>query len=255
MEPLPPVGLGTMGIEDPATVTSAIAAGYRHLDTAQIYGNESVVGAGLAAGGVAREELFVATKVWADSLAYDDVLSSTEASLDRLGLGSVNLLYVHRPIETYDPPETLTAFDELHERGRVGHIGVSNFTVENLREAREHLETPLFANQVEFHPLFRPTAALADAREHGYWLVAYAPLAGGRVFDLPAVSAVAAKHGTTEAAVAIAWLTAKERVVVIPKASSPAHLRANLEAADLELDAEDVARIDAIEEREELFPE
>jgi 2,5-diketo-D-gluconate reductase B len=182
------------------------------------------------------------------------VRSSTEASLERLGLEYVDLLYVHRPVGTYEPAGTLGAFEDLCERSLVRHIGVSNFTSSELDEAHDVLGRPVFAHQVEFHPLFRPEAALADARARDYHLVAYSPLAGGRVFDLPELSAVAERHGVTEASVAIAWLVSKG-AVTIPKASSEAHLRANLEAATLELDDQDVARIDAIEEREELFPE
>jgi 2,5-diketo-D-gluconate reductase B len=254
MEPLPPVGLGTMGVADPTVVADAIDAGYRHLDTAQVYENEAVVGRGIELSGIDREELFVATKLWVDDLGREAVPASTERSLDRLGLEYVDLLYVHRPRGSYDPDGTLPALDGLVERGLVRHVGLSNFTREKLRVAREQLSTSVFAHQVEFHPLFRPETH-ADAVADGHHLVAYSPLAGSRVFDIPAVSAVAERHGESEAAVAIAWLCSKERVVTIPKAADSGHLRANLAAADLELGAEDLARIDAIEAREELFPE
>ncbi|WP_435194956.1 aldo/keto reductase [Natronomonas sp. EA1] len=251
---LPPVGLGTMGIDDPAVVARAIDLGYRHLDTAQIYENEAVVGEGIAMADTPREELTVATKVWASNLAPEDVRVSTEASLERLGLDHVDLLYVHRPIEAYDPATTLPAFDALREDGLVREVGVSNFEPDDLEHAREHLESPIAANQVEYHPLFRPTRALADARANDYELVGYSPLAGGRVFDLPVVSEIADAHDASPAQVAIAWLL-EQGIRVIPKASSEAHLRANLAAAELSLSPEEVARIDAIEEREELFPE
>ncbi|WP_129113095.1 aldo/keto reductase [Halegenticoccus tardaugens] len=255
---LPPVGLGTMGLDAPdsaASVTRALELGYRHVDTAQIYGNEALVGDAIAASSVPREEVFLATKVWADKLAYEDVLSSAEGSLDRLGTEYVDLLYVHRPIEAYDPPETLAAFDRLREAGTVRHVGASNFSVAELDEALDLLDAPLFAHQTEYHPLFRRPELVDHAGRHDYHLVAYSPLAGGRVFDLPELTAVAEKHGTDEATVSVAWLLGKENVVVIPKASSGAHLRANLAARDLELDAEDVAAIESIAREEELFPE
>ena len=251
---IPPVGLGTMGVEDPQTVSTALAVGYRHLDTAQIYENEAVVGEGLAAASVPREDVLVATKVWADSLAAEDVRESTLASRKKLSVDTIDLLYVHRPIETYDPETTLPAFDSLRADGVIRGVGVSNFTVAELDEALGILDSPLVAHQTEYHPLFRRPELLDHARDNGYRLVAYSPLAGGRVFEMPEISAVAEKHGESEAAVAIAWLRAKD-IVVIPKASSRAHLAANLRASGLELDAEDVARIDAIEREEELFPE
>jgi 2,5-diketo-D-gluconate reductase B len=255
MDELDDVGLGTMGIEDPATIETAIDLGYRHLDTAQIYDNESVVGDGVSRADCDRSTLFVATKVWIDRFEYDDVIQSTIESLDRLGMEYVDLLYVHRPRGQYDPDETLAAFDELADRGRIEHVGVSNFEVPQLQVARDHLEAPIFANQVEYHPLFQPEAALEDAREHDYYLVAYSPLANGRAGEIPEVVDVAEAHDTTPEAVCIAWLTQKDNVVVIPKASSEAHLRANRDAVDLELDADEVARIDGVEREDELFPE
>ncbi|WP_254769206.1 aldo/keto reductase [Salinilacihabitans rarus] len=252
---LPAVGLGTMGIEEPAPIETALELGYRHLDTAQIYGNEAVVGEAIARSDVPREALTVATKVWADSLAPADVRRTTAESLDRLGLASVDLLYVHRPIETYDPETTLPAFDALREAGTVRGVGLSNFTLADLGTAREVLDAPIAAHQVEFHPLFQPDALLDHARERGYPLVAYSPLAGGRVRDVEEVVAVAEKHDATPEAVSIAWLCGKENVVPIPKASSRAHLEANLAARDLDLDDEDVRAIDGIERTEELFPE
>jgi 2,5-diketo-D-gluconate reductase B len=253
-ESIPPIGLGTMGIEDPAAITTALDVGYRHLDTAQIYENEAVVGEGLANSPVPREDVLVATKVWADSLASEDVRSSTLASRRKLGVEAIDLLYVHRPIDTYDPETTLPAFDSLRAESVIRGVGVSNFTVAELDEAVGTLDSPLVAHQTEYHPLFRRPELLEHAREHGYRLVAYSPLAGGKVFEMPEITAVAEKHGTSEAAVAIAWLRAKD-VVVIPKASSRAHLVGNLQAGELALDEEDVARIDAIEREEELFPE
>lgn len=251
---LPPIGLGTMGIDDPAVVARAIELGYRHLDTAQIYENETVVGEGIAMADTPREALTVATKVWASNLAPADVRASTEASLDRLGLDYVDLLYVHRPIEAYDPATTLPAFDRLREAGLIREVGVSNFEGGDLDAAREHLDAPIAANQVEFHPLFRPADALADARANDYSLVGYSPLAGGRVFDLPVVCELADAHDASPAQVAIAWLLDRG-IRVIPKASSEAHLASNLAAAELSLSESELARIDAIEERVELFPE
>ncbi|MFO8115421.1 MAG: aldo/keto reductase [Halorubrum sp.] len=261
---LPPVGLGTMGIDDPDAVATALAVGYRHLDTARIYGNEAVVGDGLAAGldasdaigdGTTREDVTVATKLWVDDLAGDDVAPAARESADLLGVETLDLLYVHRPRGGYDPETTLPALDRLVDEGLVRDAGVSNFEPDQLDRAMAALDAPLAAHQTELHPLFYKPTLLDHAREHGYTVVAYSPLAGGRVRDIDAVVEVAEARDTTPEAVAIAWATAKDPVVTIPKASSERHLRANLAAADLDLAPAEIAAIDAVGREEELFPE
>ena len=250
-----------MGIDDPDAVATALSVGYRHLDTARIYENESVVGEGLAAGladadaDVDREDVTVATKLWIDDLAGEDVAPAARESADRLGVEAIDLLYVHRPRGDYEPETTLPALDRLVDDGLVRNVGVSNFEVGDLDRAIEVLGRPPAAHQTELHPLFHKPALLDHAREHGYPIVAYSPLAGGRVGEIDAVVEVAEARDATPEAVAIAWATAKEPVVAVPKASSAAHLRANLAAADLELTDAEVAAIDAVEREEELFPE
>lgn len=252
---LPAVGLGTMGIDDPDVIETALDTGYRHLDTARIYDNEGIVGDGLAASDVPREEVTVATKLWVDDLGPERVREATEESLTRLGLDRVDLLYVHRPRGEYDPETTLPALDELVDDGLVDHVGLSNFTLEQLGTARDHLESPIAAHQVERHPLFFEDELLANARESGYPLVAYSPLAGGRVRELPELRTVADRHDATPEAVAIAWLVGTAGVVTVPKASSRAHLEANLAAADIALTDADRRRIESVDRAEELFPE
>ena len=252
---LPAVGLGTMGIETPEPITTALDLGYRHLDTARIYGNEGVVGDALAASDVPREEVTVATKLWVDALDAADVAPAARESADLLGVETIDLLYVHRPRGEYDPDTTLPELDRLVEEGIVDAVGVSNFEPDDLDRASDILETPIAAHQTELHPLYYRPELVRRARNGGYPLVAYSPLAGGQVGDVDAVVDVADRHGTTPEAVAIAWATAKEPVVTIPKASSRKHLRANLAAADLTLDSVDIAAIDAVERETELFPE
>lgn len=248
-----------MGIDDPEPVSTALSLGYRHLDTARIYGNEAVVGDGLADGldasDVDREAVTVATKLWIDDLGADDVAPTARESADLLGVATLDLLYVHRPRGAYDPAETLPALDRLVDEGVVREVGVSNFEIDDLDRALDVLDAPLAAHQTELHPLFYRPELLEHAREHGYAVVAYSPLAGGRVSEVDAVVDVAEAHDATPEAVAIAWATAKEPVVAIPKASSERHLRANLAAADIELTDEEIAAIDAVEREEELFPE
>lgn len=254
-----------MGIEDPDAVRTALELGYRHLDTAQIYENEAVVGEGLAAAldapgepSISRADVTVATKLWIDSLAPADVPGSARKSADRLGVDVIDLLYVHRPRGDYDPERTLPAVADLVEEGHVRHVGISNFVPDQLDRAAAVLANRglrIAAHQTELHPLYHRPEVLDHAREHGYPVVAYSPLAGGRAGEIEALRSVAEKHGTTPEAVSLAWVLSKEPVVAIPKASSEAHQRANLAAAALELDPDDVARIDAVDREEELYPE
>ncbi|AZQ14738.1 aldo/keto reductase [Halorubrum sp. PV6] len=252
---LPPVGLGTMGIDDPDTIATALSVGYRHLDTARIYGNEAVVGDGLAASDASRDSVTVATKLWVDDLDAADVGPTARESADLLGVDALDLLYVHRPRGPYDPATTLPALDRLVDEGTVGRVGVSNFEIDDLDRALGTLDAPLAAHQTELHPLFYRPELLDHAREHGYAVVAYSPLAGGRVREIDAVTEIAATRDATPEAVAIAWATAKDPVVTIPKASSERHLRANLAAAEIDLTPEEVAAIDAVDREVELFPE
>jgi len=253
MTELPALGIGTWQNTDPEECASAVATaldlGYRHVDTAEIYGNEEHVGEGLARADVAREDVFLATKVHSDStgLTYDDVIETARGSLERLGVDYLDLLYVHWPTGDYAPEETLPAYDDLVEEGVTRHVGVSNFEPWQVEEAMDVLEEPLFANQVEMHPLLQQEELVAHAQEHGYYLVAYSPLARGDVFDVPEVSEVAEKHGVSEAQVSLAWLTQKDNVVAIPKATSREHIEDNWASLDLKLDEEDVATIDGIE--------
>lgn len=253
---LPPIGLGTYKNTDPdtcrASVRTALDVGYRHLDTAEGYDNEAYAGEGLADADVDSEEVFVATKVGTRSLAYDDVLETAAASREQLGVDTIDLLYVHWPIRTYDPEETLRAFDELSDRGDIRHVGLSNFLPDQLTDAIDRLDAPVHAHQVECHPLLQQDELRRLAREHDHHLVAYSPLAKGTVTDVPELVDIAEKHDATPAQVSLAWLLWKESVSVIPKASSEAHIRENLGALDLALDDEDVARIDAIDRTERM---
>lgn len=250
---MPVLGLGTWQNDDAdqcaASVGTALEAGYRHVDTAQAYGNEDAVGRGIAESDVDREDVFLATKVWIDSLGRDDVLRTTEESLDRLGVDAVDLLYVHWPSGEYDAEETLSAFQKLREDGLVDRIGVSNFEPRHLDEARDVLGEDPFANQVELHPLLpqEDLREYADGRD--LELVAYSPLARGGVFDVPEIQDVAEKHGASEAQVSLAWLREKG-VTAIPKATGEDHIRENFESLDVDLDDEDVAKIDGVDRRD-----
>lgn len=256
---VPKIGLGTWENDDhqqcARTVETALEMGYRHIDTAQYYGNEAAVGEGLAAADVPREDVFLATKVhpFVRGLAAEEVFEGVEESLGRLGVEYIDLLYVHWPSGNYDAEETLGAFDELVDRGTVEHVGVSNFDVDLVAEARSVLDAPLSANQIELHPFLPQTELVADARRHGYRVVAYSPLARGEALTHPTVEAVAERRGATPAQVCLAWVTRHEHVAAVPKATGRRHLRDNLRARDLDLEPDDVAAIDDIDRRVEFF--
>jgi diketogulonate reductase-like aldo/keto reductase len=227
-------------------VEAALDMGYRHVDTAQIYRNEKGIGEGIAAADVDREDVFLATKVWIDQLAPEDVKRSTDESLEKLGTEYLDLLYVHWPAKAYDPEGTMAAFSDLVDDGKIERIGVSNFEPHHVDEAAEVLGEYPFANQVEIHPLLQQEELRAHAEEHDYELVAYSPLARGKVFDVPEVVDVAEKHDVSPAQVSLAWLRAKD-ITAIPKATSTDHIEDNFGSLSLGLDEEDVAAIDAIE--------
>jgi len=243
------LGLGTGIVDDRETCASmvrqAVDAGYRHVDTAQAYGNEASVAEGLDRADVDRDDVVVATKVSRRNLAYDDVHRSVAESRERLGVDAIDLLYVHWPTHAYDPAETLPAFDELHADGTVANVGLCNVTPGQLAEAIERLDAPVAVCQFEHHPLFQPTAVVELCREHDIRVVGYAPLGDGRAVENDVVRAVAAEREMTPGQVCLAWALAND-VVPIPR-STGAHIEENLAAADCELTDEDVARIDAIE--------
>ena len=247
---MPMLGLGTWENNDHDqcvdSVRTALEMGYRHIDTAQIYRNEDAVGDGIAAADVDREEIFLATKVWISELSHDDVLRSAEESLDRLGVDYVDLLYVHWAASEYDPTDTLSAFDDLYDEGLTRNVGVSNFEPAHIDRASEELDAPIFANQVEMHPFLQQAELRAYADRHDIELVAYSPLARGAVMDDPTLGELAEKYGVSEAQISLAWLR-ENGVTAIPKATSEAHIRDNWESLALDLDDEDVARIDGID--------
>ena len=254
MTALPSPGFGTFkltGEDCVRAVETALEAGYRHVDTAQFYENEERVGRGIERAEVDREDVTVATKLWHDTLAREDVLAGVRESRERLGVDTIDVVYVHWPANTYDPAETLGALSDLHDDGLLDAVGLSNFTPELVDEALDHCDAPVTAVQAEVHPLLPQ----ADLREHcadrGLDLVGYNPLMHGFALDRPEVEAVAEKHGVSPARAILAWHHARG-VVPIPKATSAEHIRDNWGSLGVELDADDLARIDGIEERQRL---
>lgn len=247
----PEVGLGTMRYDTSEacvdSVATALELGYRHLDTAQKYENEAEVGRGIAESTVPREAITLATKISEENLAYDDVLRTAEESLERLGVDAVDILYVHWPAVTYDAEATLAAFDELVDAGKARHVGLGNFSPALIDEARDLLDAPVVAVQVEMHPLLRQDELVEYTRANDLYLVAYCPMMRGQLFDQPDLAEIAADAGLPVTQLSLAWLLTHDHVRPIPKATGEAHLRQNLEATSVDLDPDVVERIESID--------
>lgn len=239
---LPRLGLGTFrmqGAACQAAVESALALGYRHVDTSEMYGNEDAVGAAIAASGMSRDKLHVTTKVWHEHLAPEAVAWAFDASLDRLGLDHVDLYLVHWPSADMDLPAVLATLMRLKDEGRTRAIGVANFTLPMLHRAIEEIGAPIACNQVEHHVFLDQTPMLRYLRSKAIPLVAYCPLAQGQAAESPELTRIGEKHGASAAQVALKWLLDQDGVAAIPKAGRTASQRANLDALRLTLDDED----------------
>jgi len=246
---IPRLGLGTWpmkGAECSEAVSCAIGLGYRHIDTAQMYGNEEDVGAGIARSGIARDTLFVTTKVWWDQLAPDALRRAAEASLKKLGTGYVDLYLIHWPSPEMDLDAALRAMAALRRDGLARAVGVANFPSALLRRAIESGIVPIACHQVEYHVFLSQAPVLELCRRHGLALTAYTPVAKGSVVDDPVLRRIATKHGASPVQVALAWLLAQDNVVAIPKSAREAGQAANLAACALRLDAEDLASINSL---------
>ena len=246
-EKVPSLGLGTYRLTGEAcvgAVSLGLSMGYRHIDTAQMYGNESEVGRGMEDSGVGRDEIFVTTKVWPSDYAHDRVISKTRESLKKLRTGHVDLLLMHWPGDGVPLGETLGAMRELQEEGAVRHVGVSNFSPSLVEEASGHAD--VFCNQVEYHVYRRQDALLDQARSLDYLLVAYRPLSRGGVERDATLREVGRAHGKSAAQVALRWLVQQEKVAAIPKATGEEHLRPNLDVFDFELTSEEMGRVSTL---------
>lgn len=247
---IPAIGMGTWtlrGADCARLVADALAAGYRHVDTASWYQNEAEVGAGLRASGVARDEVFVTTKVAPQDLGAADFRRSAEASLSALRLDHVDLLLVHWPNPRVPLSETIGALNRAREDGLCRHVGVSNFPTRLLAEAVALPGHPLAVNQVESHPLIDQTKVHAACRRFGMAMVAYCPLSrGGDLFAHPAVAGPARRLGRTPAQVVLRWHTQQDGVVAIPRSSRRERLVENLAVFDFTLEEAEMGAISAL---------
>jgi len=252
---MPRLGLGTwpmLGAECQASVKTALGLGYRHIDTAERYGNEAPVGAAIRAAGLPRDEVFLTTKIWhviEQQTAMQDLPSFRAAfdrGLERLGLDYVDLLMVHWPSPRMDLPMVLDGLAALRASGLARAVGVANFPAGLLAQALARDVVPLAAVQVEHHVYLAQDRLLALTRPRGMALVSYAPVVKGKVLEDPVIRRIAQKHGATPGQVALAWLLAIPGVAAIPKAAGAARQAENLAACDLVLDAEDLAALSGL---------
>ena len=253
-EGVPAVGLGTWmlsGEECAGAVERALGLGYRLVDTAQDYGNEEEVGRGIGNSGVAREEVFLVTKLRPSNFSRGRAMRTTRESLRRLDTDYVDLLLMHWPNPSVPLRETLEAMVELQEEGSVRHVGVSNFSPSLVEEATRYAD--VFCNEVEYHPYLSQDGLLAQAEKMGHLLIAYSPLAKGRVSRDPTIGRIAEAHGKTPGQVALRWVV-QQGVVPIPKAQSAEHQGENLDVFDFELSGEEMGAINALDEGLRLDP-
>ncbi len=246
---IPAIGLGTMTLKDAVCVEAVKAAlrlGYRHIDTAERYGNETEVGEGLHQGmraaGLAREDVFVTTKVYQDKLAAADFERSFDESLKKLKLPWVDLLLIHWPNPKVPLAETIGVLCKAKREGRAKHIGVANFTTALLAEATKLASEPLVTNQIEVHPFLDQSKVLAACRRHGLSVTAYCPLARGKVPGNEVIERLAKAHGKSSSQVALRYLV-QQGIIPIPRTANPDHLAANLAIFDFALSDGDMAEL------------
>jgi 2,5-diketo-D-gluconate reductase B len=244
----PAIGFGTSGLGDVRAehVAAALKAGYRHIDTARKYGTERVVGEGLRAAGVPRQDVFLCTKVSHENLHAADFARSVDESLAALGVDYVDLLLVHWPEKNTPLAETMSALAKAKRQGLARHIGVANFNIAMLDDAIRLCPEPLVTLQAECHPYLDQTKVIAACRERGLVLTAYCPLARGRLQRDSVLTEIAQRTGKTFAQVALRWLMQQSIIAAIPRSSNAARIAQNIDVFDFQLSEDDMQRIAAL---------
>ncbi|MFN2745158.1 MULTISPECIES: aldo/keto reductase [Bacillus] len=258
---MPWFGLGVFKVEEGPelvqAVKTAIAHGYRSIDTAAIYGNEAGVGQGIREGikaaGISRDDIFVTSKVWNDDLGYESTISAYEASLEKLGLDALDLYLIHWPVEGRYK-EAWRALETLYEAGRVKAIGVSNFQIHHLEDLLKDAKIKPMINQVEYHPRLTQKELHSFCSVHGIQLEAWSPLMQGQLLDHPLLQDIAKKHGKTAAQVILRW-DLQNGVITIPKSTKPQRIAENADIFDFELTQEEMRQIDGLNENTRVGPD
>ncbi|MBI2106279.1 aldo/keto reductase [Candidatus Woesearchaeota archaeon] len=251
---IPVLGLGTWQLKGDKcreAVKKAIELGYKHIDTAWIYDNQEEVGKGIKDSKVEREKLFVTSKVWTEHLGYDDVLKQCNETLAQLDLNYLDLYLIHWPNKDINLSETLRAFKKLVQEDKVRSIGISNFNVARVKEAKEKSEIPISINQVEYHAYLNQENLLKTCKENNIALTAYSPLARGEVLEDPILIKISNEVDKKPGQVALRWLIQKG-IIVIPKASSEEHIKENMEIFNFELSSRQMNDINNIQVKRRL---
>ena len=246
---VPALGFGTMRLtadDGIAAIRRALDIGYRHIDTAANYGNESEVGQAISESGVSRDDIFLTTKVARNNLAPDDLPRSVDDSLRKLAVDYVDLLLIHWPNAEIPLGECLPALEQMKAAGKARAVGVANFPTAMLEESIAEHEAPLLCDQVEYHPFLSQNRVLAFLCAHEMMLTAYCPLARGGAKDDPTLQAIGQSHGKTSSQVALRWLLDQQNVAAIPKAVSEQHAQENFNVFDFALSTAETAQIDAL---------
>lgn len=241
---IPVIGLGTWENKGKECTDSVIYAldevGYRHVDTAQAYENEEYVGDALAQSSVPRDQIFLTTKVWLENMHEGDLEKSVDQSLQKLKTDYCDLILIHWPHQDIDFDETLGALDKVRQKGKTRLMGISNFTVDQMKKVREDLGYDVAVNQCEYHPYIDQSPVLDYVRDQNMVFTCYSPIARGKVMKDDAIKAMAEKYGKNAAQIVLRWQIQQDRVITIPKSSSHDHIKANLDVFDFELDADDM---------------
>jgi 2,5-diketo-D-gluconate reductase A len=252
---IPQLGFGVFQVEPEKTqevVESALSAGYRHIDTAAAYNNERGVGAAIAASDLARDELYVTTKLWNANHQHDKALAAFDESLDKLGLDYVDLYLIHWPLPMFDEyVDAWKALEEIAASGRAKAIGVSNFLEDHLQRLFDETEVVPAVNQIELHPEFQQRDLQQFCTDHGIAVEAWSPLASGQIVDREDVRAVAEKYGKTAAQVTLRWHLDEGRIV-IPKSNNPERQRENFDILDFSLTPEELAVFDELDQNRRI---
>lgn len=243
---VPKIGLGTWQMDSqPAfdAVTTALDLGYRHIDTAQAYENEEAVGRALSDADADREAVFLTTKVFPTNRTVEDIVASTERSVDRLGVDQVDLLLIHWPHPLADIDTVMAGLNEARKQGLTRHIGVSNFSKDRLARAREHSTAPIFTNQVLFHPWWPQRELLSYCQDQDIVLTGYSPLANGSAIDDDLLWELGERHAKTGPQVALRWATQHKNVMTIPMSTSREHQAENIDIFDFMLTVDEHDRV------------
>lgn len=246
---IPALGFGTFrmpGDEVLKILPTALKVGFRHVDTAQIYGNEAEVGAAIAGSGIARGEIFLTTKVWVDKYAHKDFIPSVDESLKKLKTDYVDLLLLHWPQSPVPLAERIGALNEVVKAGKVRHIGLSNCNTAMMGEAVTLSDAPIVTNQVEYHPYLDQSKVLSAARSYGMSVTAYYLMANGKVPNDPLLKDIGARHGKTAAQVALRWALQQQGVIALSKTATESRLAENFAVLDFSLAPEEMDAIHAL---------